>query len=81
MLQLLDGFDYGNMAVNDNWYVNISSPTVVITFKRDVGVQWNANDITVSIHMKSLNVQKIIIILKNQSKQKLTVLKMWGNKA
>jgi hypothetical protein len=81
MLQLLDGFDYGNMAVNDNWYVNILSPTVVITFKHDVGVQWNANDITVNSYEIPINVQKIIIILKNQSKQKLTVLKMWGNKA
>ncbi|XP_026811304.1 uncharacterized protein LOC113552657 [Rhopalosiphum maidis] len=45
--KLLDGSDYGNMAVNNNLYVNISSTAAVITFKRDVGVQWNANDITV----------------------------------
>lgn len=47
MLQFLDGSDYSNMAVNDNLYVNISSPTAVITFKRDIGVQWNVNDITI----------------------------------
>jgi hypothetical protein len=46
MLQLLNGSDNGYMTVNDNLYINISSPTAVITLKRDVGVQWNVSDIT-----------------------------------
>ncbi|XP_026811294.1 uncharacterized protein LOC113552647 [Rhopalosiphum maidis] len=49
--KLLDGFGNGSMAVNDSMYVNIiSSPTAVIILKRDVGVQWNINDITDSLY-------------------------------
>lgn len=49
-LQLFDRFndDYGNIAVNNYNLnvINIKPPAAVVKLKRDIGIQYNVDDIT-----------------------------------
>jgi len=44
-LNRFDGDGLGNIAVNDNLGVNITSHDDKVKYKRDVGIQWSDKDI------------------------------------